>query len=365
MIATPHDVQHPLIDEALTIRNVINEIVDSARLAMLRALRDLATPTTQTDIANHIDLSRQAVSPYLAGLQDHGFVRCSDSGAELTAGGKLLLEEMEKCLYSITDEQLSSVTRSAHPLILLQELTKSPYRLRDLQTTASNLPSKATIRRTLTEFVQYEWLEEDAGQYRITAVGSDALQAYSELSTVVEQLIKKIPWLQRLPLDAATVPVEALAEADLSVSNPRSPASALLTCLDLYDPHIHKFRCMCSVYNPVLFHAYHGLLKLGIESEAILDWPTYEKAADNSRTHYAVESERYDHYQPLVLEESQTMGIGIYDNRKVAIAAYNEAGDGNHIAMIQSSDDRLVGWGIELYESFRAKARPTSKIHSE
>jgi predicted transcriptional regulator len=224
------------------------------------------------------------------------------------------------------------------------------------------LPSKATIRRTLTEFAQYEWIEDDAGQYRITAVGSDVLQEYSKLATVVEQLIEKIPWLQRLPLDAATVPVEALAEADLSVSNPRSPASALSTCLDLYDPHVSRFRCLCSVYNPVLFHAYHGLLKLGIESEAILDWPTYEKAANNSRTHYAVESDRYDNYHPLVLEESQTVGIGIYDDRKVAIAAYNEAGDGNHIAMIQSSDDRLVDWGIELYESFRAKARSTSKI---
>ncbi|WP_449404115.1 transcriptional regulator FilR1 domain-containing protein [Haladaptatus paucihalophilus] len=123
-----------------------------------------------------------------------------------------------------------------------------------------------------------------------------------------------------------------------------------------------QFRCLCSVYNPVLFHAYRGLLELGIESEAILDRPTALKAASNTGTRYAVQSERYSHYHPFVLEESQTLGIGIYDDRKVAVAAYNEAGSGKHIAMIVSSNKRLVKWGTNLYESYRADACPATEV---
>nr|WP_256487822.1 transcriptional regulator FilR1 domain-containing protein [Haladaptatus sp. AB618] len=62
------------------------------------------------------------------------------------------------------------------------------------------------------------------------------------------------------------------------------------------------------------------------------------------------------------MEEPQTLGIGLYDDRKVAVAAYNEDGNGRHIAMIISSNDQLVDWGSELYESYRAKARPASEI---
>ena len=52
------------------------------------------------------------------------------------------------------------------------------------------------------------------------------------------------------------------------------------------------------------------------------------------------------------LEDSLTLGIGLYDDRKVAIGAYNEVGDGNHVAMIVSSNDELVEWGQKKYDRY-------------
>jgi predicted transcriptional regulator len=66
-----------------------------------------------------------------------------------------------------------------------------------------------------------------------------------------------------------------------------------------------------------------------------------------------------------VLEDSQTLGIGVYDKRKIAVAAYNEVGSGNNIAMIISTNDSFVDWGIDLYNSYREKARPVSELFSE
>ncbi len=355
-------VRHPLTDEDLDVRSVISETVESARLAILRAFRELPTPTTQTAVANTADVSRQAVSPHLTAFQEQGLVNGHEDGIKVTAGGLLFLEVIENCLQTISIEALSYLSRSAHPFILLQALTKHPYRLSELQTISSDLPSQSTIRRILATFAEYEWVSDEGGLQRITSTGKDVCFAYGELCTAVEQLIEKAPWLQRLPLDAATFPVAALVDADLVVSNPRNPASVLETCLKLYDRNISQFRCLCSVYNPVLFQAYRGLLELGIESEAILDWPTAKEAAASRATRYAVKSGRYDNYRPLVMERPQTLGIGLYDDRKVAVAAYNEVGSGRHIAMIISSSDQLVDWGLELYESYRVKARPASEI---
>ncbi|WP_227777940.1 hypothetical protein [Haladaptatus pallidirubidus] len=55
-----------------------------------------------------------------------------------------------------------------------------------------------------------------------------------------------------------------------------------------------------------------------------------------------------DSDDPLVLDRSHTLGIGIYDERKVAIGAYNQFGRGQHIAMIVSTDDRVVEWASDM-----------------
>ncbi|MCO8242996.1 ArsR family transcriptional regulator [Haladaptatus sp. AB643] len=354
--------RNPLTDEVLDVRTVISETVDSVRLAVLRAFRELSNPTTSRNLATHANVSRQAVSLHLGVLHERGLVNRYDGGIELTTGGLLFLDAIEDCLQTVPVEALSYLTRTAHPLTLLQLLAKQPYRLSDLPTTASDLPSQSTIRRTLIGLTEYQWLSDDGGTHRITSVGSDALSAYTELAAIVEQLVEKAPWFQRLPPEVVPIPIDALVDAEFVVSNPRNPASVLSTCLKLYDRNISQFRCLCSVFNPVLFHAYRGLLELGIESEAILDRPTALKAASNAGTRYSVQSGRYSHYHPLVLEESQTLGIGIYDERKVAVAAYNEAGSGKHIAMIVGSNEKLVNWGIDLYDSYRADARPATEV---
>ncbi|WP_323174752.1 ArsR family transcriptional regulator [Natrialba sp. PRR66] len=355
-------MKNPLTDEKLCVRSVINETVDSARLDVLRALSELSSPIAQINIAQQADISRQAVSNHLAVLRDRGFVNSHNAGIEPTAGGLLLLDVIESCLQTVSVEELSFLTRSEHPFGILQELERQPYRPSELQSAVSSSPSRPTIGRTLKGFVKYGWSLDDGGPHRITSAGSHALNAYVDLITSVEQLIAKAPWLQRLPPEDATFPIQELADAELIISNPTHPSSVLWTALKLYDRKTSRFRGFCSIFNPILFHAYRGLLELGIESEAILDLPTYVEAAENPQTQYVVSSSGYSNYRPLVLDDAHTLGIGIYDSRKVAIAAYNESGSGKHIAMIVSSNEQLVEWGINLYDSYRERAQPASEL---
>lgn len=354
--------KNPLTDETLVVRSVINETVDSARLKVLRALNELSNPVAQTDVAQQADISRQAASNHLAVLRDRGFINNCTAGVELTAGGLLLLDVIENCLQTVSVEGLSYLTRSNHPIGILNVLEGQSYRPSELQSAVSGSPSRPTIGRILKAFAKYGWSQDEGGQQQITPAGTRALNAYVDLERSVEQLIEKAPWLQRLPIEDATFPIQALADAELIISNPTHPSSVLWTALKLYDRQTSRFRGFCSIFNPILFHAYRGLLELGIESEAILDLPTYIEAAENSHTQYVVHSSAYSNYQPLVLDRAHTLGIGIYDTRKIAIAAYNESGSGKHIAMIVSSNERLVEWGINLYESYRAQARPASEL---
>ncbi len=365
MTAHERHAKNPLTGEDLVVRHTINETVDSTCLTVLRELKACSNPVAQTDIARQTDISRQAVSTHLAVLRDRGMANSYEAGVELTAGGILLLDVIETCLQSIPIEKLSYLTRSMHPVAILKELEKRPYRMCELQQAADSSPSRPTVGRILDVFSEYGWSTDNGRQQQITSDGTRVLDAYGDLATGVEQLIEKAPWLQRLSPADATFPIHELADADLVVSTPAKPSSVLWTALKLYDRKITHFRALCSIFNPVLFHAYHGLLKLGVEAEAILDLPTYLKALEEPQLQYAIRDSKYEHYEPLVLDHPHTLGIGLYDDRKVAIGAYNEFGSGKQIAMVVSTNDRLVDWGINLYESYRAKAYSTSEIENK
>ena len=106
-------------------------------------------------------------------FQEQGFVNGHEDGIEVTAGGLLFLEVIENCLQTISIEELSYLSRSAHSFILLEELTKHPYQVSELQSISSDLPSQSTIRRILATFAEYEWISEEGGLQRITSTGKD------------------------------------------------------------------------------------------------------------------------------------------------------------------------------------------------
>lgn len=365
MNSTCRQATNPLTGEELVVRDVINETVDTTRLSVLRALCSLGNPTTRTDITTHAEISRQAVSNHLAVLRDRGFVRNHETVIKFTAGGLLLLDVIETCLQTIPLQELAFLTRSDHPLNILQELKDESYRLTDLHAVVGDPPSQPTIRRVLGDLIEFGWTEDQGGKQKITTAGQDALNEYRKLSLAVQQLIEKAPWLQRLPPEDATFPIHALVGAKLIVSNPANPGSVLSTVFNLYDRDTSRFRGLCSIYHPVLFSAYrtaYELLNFSIDSEIIFDWPTFVKIANTNDTHYILDSLDLSDYDIYALDYAHTLGIGIYDDRRVAIGAYNESGNGNHVAMIISSNEKLVDWGIGLYDSYREQSIHATKI---
>lgn len=349
---------HPLSGRDLDIREAISKILDTARLDVLRAVNSLSLPTSRDDIASRAETSQKTTKKYLSEFRNHGIVKIYRENIEPTAGGKLLLEAFEDCLTesTIPKADLAELIRTENPIKILSNLSRKFQNPEEIQRKASVSVTKDTVKRQLKNFNKSDLVEEKGHTYRITDAGEKTLIAFENLAISVEQIIKKAEWFQRLPLEDATVPVKSLTNAVVITSDTASPSNVLSAAFRLCDVRVSQFRCVCSIYNPALFYVYRIMLNFGVEAEAILDWNSYAKAEQDSRTQFAAHS-KYDHYQPLYLDDSHTLGVGIYDERKAAIGAYNERGEGKHIAMIVSQNPTIIEWAENLYDTYREAAR--------
>ena len=357
-------VTNPLTDERIIVREFISDFAGSSRLEVLGALDQQSM--SPSDIDHREAMSRQTASKHLGQFTDLGLTKPSGDGNsyELTAGGKVVIDAFDTCMQVIDREALTHLTRSPHSLNLLQRLSEYPVRAADLTGTGSNPASRPTVRRQLRTFESQDWSRDIDGRHQITNAGIRVLEAYEELAETVEQVMEKAPWFQRLNQVRADVPVRALDDAKLYVSSPDSPGIVLAAALKLWDPRLERFRVLTSIFNPRLFTMYDLLLKLGLKGEAIVDASLYHRLHEEEMEHFLDDTD-YDGFDIFRLDESMTLGIGIYDDEQVAIGAYNEAGGGEHIAMILSSNDALVEWGIDLFNSIREDARPATDHSSE
>ena len=348
-------VTNPLTDERIVVREFISDIAGSACLEVLRSLDD--QPMTTLMIANHCKITRQTASKHLTELTDCGLTKSTSGGAyELTAGGKISLCAFETSFDAIDPERLTHLTRSEHTLPLLQMLSEESLRPSELAGRSGESPSRATVRRALRLFETEGWTGEIDVDYQLTPTGERTLDAYEELAATIEQVMEKAPWFQRLSSIRTDIPVCALRDAKLYVSSPHSPGIVVATALELFDRQLDRFRVLTPIFNPRLFTAYDKLLKLGLEGEAIVDASIYKRLHDEDME-YFFDGSDYEKFEIFSLDEELTFGMGIYDEEQIAIGAYNETGQGVHIAMILSSNEAVVQWGNELYNYYRNRAR--------
>ena len=347
---------HPLSGRELNIRETINGLIDTKRFDVLYAVNNCSLPTSQSEIAARAETSDKTAEKYLSEFQNHGIIKTYRENVEPTAGGKMLLDVLLEAFTEIpiAKDNCVELTRTKTPLTILSSLRREPQTAEDIQRRTSVSATEQTIKRRLKQFDKpdLDLADEEGHSYRLTDTGKEVLLAYHDVTIAIEQIIEKAEWFQRLPLENATVPVKELADATVVASDTASPSNVLGAALKLCDLRVSRFRCICSIYNPVLFFAYQTMLDFGVEAEAVLDWGAFVKSDQYTANVRA----KYEHYQPLYLKDSHTLGVGIYDERKVAVGAYNEQGEGKHIAMIVSENPNIIEWAEDIYGSYRDMA---------
>lgn len=351
---------NPLTEEERPVRCIIEDLVDSTRYDILRSLR--STPMSPSRVAKEGIVSRQTASNCLHEFHSNGLVNKVEGPFYLTTGGIQTVRSIEECLEQIRREHLAVLSRSVLPFQILRMLNARPQSLRNLINSNSSTSGDSTIRGRISHLSDYGWLRGQCNKYVITSRGKTALGAYVLLSERIRQITEKAPFLQRLDPLHSEIPIRALADAEMILSSKLYQGVVHGHALKLCDPTVRTFRVLTSIYNPYLFLAYYELMKFGLKAEGIVDCSVYEQVCEDGKVKKVLDNDAYENYRYARLDEPLTLGIAIYDERKVAIGAYNEAGKGQHIAMIVTTNDRLVKWAIEKYEHYREDSHPTSPI---
>ncbi|WP_238532933.1 transcriptional regulator FilR1 domain-containing protein [Halalkalicoccus jeotgali] len=354
--------RNPLTDKRIIVREFINGLSDSSRLAVLQALQECDSSAGASAIARQADVARRTASSHLSDCLSLGLLnQMSDTNEyRLTVSGQSILQSLERFLDEANQTQLADITRSQRRIELLRTLSVHPVTPGEVISDTPESPSHTTVWRALHSFAGYGWCDADGHSYQLTSSGKDTLHAYEHLEVVAEQAIEKAPFLQRLSPRWSDFPTYALQEADLVVSTPGSPGLVSEAALKLCDPRISNYRSLTSVYSPTLFKMYYRLLSLGMHGEGIIDASVYEKIAQNEDMQYLLDTSSYEHYDLLRLDERLTLGIGLYDEQKIAIGTYNEVGEGRHTAIIVSTHEDLIEWGTEIYQACRQQAVRTT-----
>lgn len=363
---------NPLTDEELSVREVVDKMLNTSRLQVLDILDNSPTPSSQSSIQQSAPMSRQTLSTHLGELVDRGFVNHDRNGYKPTPAGTLLKQSIEYGIDEIGRDRLAYLTRSKYPIQLLHTVNESPTKASELSKRADT-PSRSQIGQIFDTFEEYGWCAEDwnsdnGGRYYTKCSGVNVLDVFGEVTEAIAQLIEKVQWFLRLqPADAKLTlqEIRALADADLVLSSPNNNARVLWEALKFLDMRIDRVRAFCSIHDPTLIHSYMKTLNYGVDFEVILDSETHDQVRQNEETQYVLDDSQYSQYDLHCLDHRSTLGIGIYDQRKIAIGAYNETGRGNHIAMIHSSNDTLVEFGTDLFNSYQKKAHHPSPPPSD
>lgn len=206
---------------------------------------------------------------------------------------------------------------------------------------------------------------ETSEEYQLTDYGSNAFTFYEKLEKLVGICFAKAPVLQRLDLEYIRgndpLPIAALEDTTVVSSECLAPGLVTTEALELVDLKTDSFACVISIYNPRLFKMYYKYVEHGMKGEGILSPEIYDKFCANPDLHVMLDNSSCDGYGLSRLERPVTLGLGLYDSRKIALGAFNQRGNGQHTAMLLSTNQDLVEWGHRVYDSLLKESVRTEK----
>jgi predicted transcriptional regulator len=254
---------------------------------------------------------------------------------------------------SSPDERIRFLTSSENRVRLLSAIEDEPARP---STLAEELPmSRSAIQRNLRSFVERGWAARGDGGYRCTFDGRLILHRYRELADTVRLTEKYGRFLDALADAGLALTADDLESVTITAATPHDPHAALHWYTDrIAELDVTTFRGIAPVVSPVLNDAHQGLLSAADEVELVLD----EAALSTSRESYseafadALEHETLSLY---VHPESLSFGLSLFDDHAF-IGVYDDSGQS--VACFEGDSERFLARVVDVYETYRADARP-------
>lgn len=246
-------------------------------------------------------------------------------------------------------DDIAYLTRSEHRIPTLIALTARPRSRSELWEMAG--VSSSTIRRTLTEFENRDWIRKEGYKYEATQPGAFVASAMMDLVEQVETEQKLRDVWQYLPGEESGFSIEMCADGTVTIADaddPYRPVNRFVTLLE--DTDQIRFAGMnVAMFEPCK-DEFCQLVIDGIQAEIINPPRVTEYIRSNCPELFSETLESGD-LTVQVHDGLPSYGVGILDDR-IAISGYDM--DSVTVRVVVDTDaPHAREWAESVYDSYR------------
>lgn len=253
-------------------------------------------------------------------------------------------------------DDIAYLARSEHRIPALVALT-TRHRSRSELCELTGV-SSSTIRRTLGEFENRNWVRKDGYRYVATRLGETIASGMEELIDRVETERQLREVWQWLPEELTEFAIETWSDVTVTVADPDSPYRPVNRFESLLREatELRFLRPEVALMEPCL-----NVLVRAIDDGVdvtLIDRPSCHTYFLSTYPQRSSELITHDNFEVLEHDELPPCGIGLFDDC-VVISCY-ERDSGTVQALIDTDERAIREWAESTYASFEDEAQPVT-----
>lgn len=346
------------------------------RLEILEALDDQSL--SQEEMSDR-PVSEKTVERWLDDLIARGWIEQSEGQYRVSTTGRTILQGYEQIRSSVPQEALANGSEDASNAEIREQIAfiaSSENRLRVLRALQNQIVqqnelaqqlsvSRTTVHRRTRDLEDQDWIREVTGseQYELTTHGDELLEAYEDVSEMVETVRDAEAFLSALTADQIEIPVEVLEAGRVVVASPENPHTPVMDFLQnlRFDDTV-RFRSMAPVVSEVYNTEIGEYVGSDIQMELIIDESTLDTS--KSKNPEGLEDALGAGNLELYLHPGDvSFGLVIFNDEMAMMGAFDE--EGNHRAGLIGEDETAVNWMIDVYKMYKQDVQQVEHIPRE
>jgi predicted transcriptional regulator len=344
--------------DKMNTRDVIEQFVTSeSRIQIMNALRE--EPASQNELAERYSMSEATVSRRCDDLADRGWVQNRGGRYGLTGAGAIVLRTYEDCAETIgrsDHNDLEYLVGAESRVRFLRTLRDDPTEETGLHQDLSN----STIQRHKKGLAERNLISWRGSECRLTGSGVQALNSYNHFHGTIEQVEDKKSFLRNIGTECATLPADALGEAEVIHKTRSHPTRIADDFRERVREGFDRAWTLSSRYTEADVAALHQAIDEGAEISVVSPLPSHDIIpTDSTELRHMRRGIKLNAIDWRIHPNELPINMAIFDGKEVMLAITKQPQERESVqAMIKSDNQRLVTWSINFFETYYGGAEP-------
>jgi len=219
--------------------------------------------------------------------------------------------------------------------------------------------TRTTVQRILAGFRERDWVVKRDATYRVTPTGARVHDAYESLLTEVERGERYGRFAATVERVGVDFPPAGIPDSDLTVASDRNPLAAVDRLTELLrESHGADVRAV----SPVVIQQFNDAAAAALDDGASVELVIDRDVVDTSVAEFGPATDRaLDDDDAEVYVSAGPIEYGLFRYDEVAcVTAYDDRN--NPRCVLESTDETVVGWVDDAFESLRDDATRLSSV---